>query len=140
MAQRIRDVMTAQPIALAATASVQDAARAMRDDDIGDVIVLDDRGSMCGVVTDRDIVVRAAADDRRPSEVLLGDICSRDVIAIGPNDATEDAVRMMREHALRRLPVTENDKPVGIVSLGDLAIERDPESVLAGISAAPPNN
>ena len=139
MAQKIRDVMTANPTALAATTSIADAARAMREKDIGDVIVLDDDKLVCGMVTDRDIVVHAVADDRQPSEVRLGDICSRDLAAVGPDEAVEDAVRTMRENALRRLPVIDNGRPVGIVTLGDLAIERDPESALAGISAAPPN-
>jgi len=139
MARKIRDVMTANPTAQAATTSIADAARAMREKDIGDVIVLDDDNRVCGMVTDRDIVVRAVADDRQPSEVRLGDICSRDLAAVGPDEAVEDAVRTMRENALRRLPVIDNGRPVGIVTLGDLAIERDPESALAGISAAPPN-
>src|SRR4051812_36183338 len=139
MAQKIRDVMTIGPTPLPATTSVHDAAIAMRDDDIGNVIVLDDKGAICGLVTDRDIVIRAVADDRRPSESRLGDICSRDLVSVAPDDAVEDAARLMREQALRRLPVIEKGKAVGIVSVGDLAIERDPESVLAGISAAPPN-
>jgi CBS domain-containing protein len=139
MAQKIREVMSPDPTALLATTTIGDAARAMRENDIGDVIVLDDNNSMCGIVTDRDIVVRAVADDRQPSEVRLGDICSRDLTAVAPDDPVEDAVRTMRENALRRLPVVDNGRPVGIVTLGDLAIERDPESALAGISAAPPN-
>jgi CBS domain-containing protein len=139
MAQKIRDVMTPDPTALPITTTIGDAARAMREKDIGVVIVLDDHNSMCGIVTDRDIVVRAVADDRQPSEVRLGDICSRDLTALGPDDAVEDAVRTMRENALRRLPVVDNGRPVGIVTLGDLAMARDPESALAGISAAPPN-
>ena len=139
MAQKIRDVMTPNPTALPASASVHQAALAMRDSDIGDVIVLDENGTICGVVTDRDIVVRAAADDRRPSELRLGEICSPNVATVGPTDDVDDAVRTMREQALRRLPVAQDHRPVGIVSLGDLAIERDPESVLAGISAAPGN-
>jgi CBS domain-containing protein len=139
MAQIIREVMTPDPTALPATSSIADAARAMREMDIGDVIVLDEQSSLCGIVTDRDIVVRAVADDCDPSEVRLGDICSRDVTAVRPGDAVGDAVRTMRENALRRLPVIEDGRPVGIVSLGDLAMERDPDSALARISAAPPN-
>ena len=104
MAQKIRDVMTPNPTALPATTSIADAAHAMRDKDIGDVIVLDGGNRVCGMVTDRDIVVRAVADDRHPSEVRLGDICSRDLTAVGPDDAVEDAVWRMRENALRRLP------------------------------------
>jgi CBS domain-containing protein len=119
--------------------SIGDAARAMRERDLGDVIVVDDKDALCGIVTDRDIVVRAVADDRDPSQVRLGDICSRDLTTIDASAPVKDAVKLMRERALRRLPVVESGRPVGIVSLGDLAIERDPESTLADISAAPSN-
>lgn len=139
MAQTIQEVMTANPISLSATATVGEAAKAMRERDVGDVIVLDEGDSLCGIVTDRDIVVRAVADERPPSEVRLGDICSHEVTTVGPSTSVRDAVRLMRERALRRLPVVEGGKPVGIVSIGDLAIEREPESALADISAAPSN-
>jgi signal-transduction protein with cAMP-binding, CBS, and nucleotidyltransferase domain len=79
MAQTIQDVMTAHPMALSSAMSIGDAARAMRERDLGDVIVVDDQNALCGIVTDRDIVVRAVADDRNPSEVRLGDVCSRDL-------------------------------------------------------------
>ncbi|HWD51188.1 MAG TPA: CBS domain-containing protein [Acidimicrobiales bacterium] len=139
MTQTIHEVMTAHPMALSTTMSIGDAARAMRERDLGDVIVVDDKDALCGIVTDRDIVVRAVADDRDPSQVRLGDICSRDLTTIDASAPVKDAVKLMRERALRRLPVVESGRPVGIVSLGDLAIERDPESTLADISAAPSN-
>jgi CBS domain-containing protein len=138
MAQSIRDVMTANPISLPAASSVADAARAMRDTNIGDIIVLDD-SRICGIVTDRDIVVRAVAEGRDIATTRLGDICSQELATLSPSDSVEDAVHFMREKAIRRLPVVEGDKPVGIVSLGDLAVERDPHSALGHISAAPPN-
>ncbi|HWF16227.1 MAG TPA: CBS domain-containing protein [Acidimicrobiales bacterium] len=139
MAQTIQEVMTPHPMALSAAMSVGDAARAMRERDVGDVIVIDDENALCGIVTDRDIVVRAVADDRNPSEVRLGDICSRDLSTVEVSASVKDAVKLMRDRALRRLPVVEDGRPVGIVSLGDLAIERDPQSTLADISAAPSN-
>lgn len=139
MAQNIRDVMTPNPMALSASATVIDAARAMRDADIGDVLVLDANENVYGIVTDRDVVVRVVADGRNPSEVELGEICSKALVTLGSADSVEDAVRIMREQALRRLPVVEGAKPVGIVSLGDLAVARDPESALADISAARAN-
>jgi CBS domain-containing protein len=138
VAQSVREVMTPNPTAFPATATVGEAARAMRDMDIGDVMVMDDR-QICGIVTDRDIVVRAVAEGREPSEVKLSEICSRELTTLAPTDDTADAARLMRERAVRRLPVVENGQPVGIVSIGDLAVERDPESALADISAAPPN-
>lgn len=136
MGQSIREVMSSEPIALDASCAVQEAARTMRDKDIGDVLVVKD-GTLCGVVTDRDIVVRALADGR--STACLGDIVSTDLVTISPDQTVEEAVQLMREHAVRRLPVVSHDRPVGIVSIGDLAVERDQDSALAEISAARPN-
>jgi CBS domain-containing protein len=138
MAQSIREVMTPNPAMCPATSTVADAARFMRDSDVGDVLVERD-GTVCGIVTDRDIVVRAIADGQDPAKTKVGDICSRTLVSLSPVDSVEDAVRLMREKALRRLPILEDDRVVGIVSIGDLAVERDPDSALADISAAPPN-
>jgi len=138
MAQSIREVMTPDPVKMPMTASVREAARTMRDSDIGAVVVMD-KNRMCGIVTDRDIVVRALAEGRDPATTKVGDICSRELTTLAPTDSVADAVRMMRQKALRRLPVVEGDRPVGIVTIGDLAIERDRDSALADISAAPAN-
>jgi len=138
MAQLVRDVMTPNPVTLPATASLVEGALAMRDFDVGDVLVLDN-GHICGIVTDRDIVVRGIAGGNYPATVKLAEICSRDLTTLSPTDRVEDAVNYMREKAIRRLPVVDGGKPVGIVSLGDLAVERDPHSALSDISAAPPN-
>jgi CBS domain-containing protein len=138
MAQHIRDVMTPNPVSLPGTASVHEAARAMRDGDMGDVIVLENN-RVCGIVTDRDIVVRTVAEAQDPATTTLADICSHRLLIVTPTDNIEEAVRLMRTHAIRRLPVVEGGKAVGIVSLGDLAVERDPDSALGGISAAPPD-
>jgi CBS domain-containing protein len=138
MAKRIRDIMTPNPVTLPVTASLIDTAMAMRDADVGAVIVLED-GQICGIVTDRDIVVRGIASGNYPATVTLGEICSRELTTVAPTDRVEDAVRLMREKTIRRLPVVEHGQPVGIVSLGDLAIEKDPHSALGDISAAPPN-
>jgi CBS domain-containing protein len=138
MPQSVRDVMTPDPRTLDATATVQEAARAMRDDDIGDVIVC--KGdAVCGIVTDRDVTIRAVAEGRDPATTKLGDICSRELVTLSPDDSVEDAIRLMRERALRRLPVLDSGKIMGILSLGDLAIDLDRKSVLADISAAPAN-
>jgi CBS domain-containing protein len=138
MAKRVQDIMTPNPVVLPVTASLIDTAMAMRDADVGAVVVLED-GQICGIVTDRDLVIRGIAGGNYPSTVTLGEICSRDLTTLAPTDSVEDAVRLMREKAIRRLPVVEHGKPVGIVSLGDLAIEKDPHSALGDISAAPPN-
>jgi signal-transduction protein with cAMP-binding, CBS, and nucleotidyltransferase domain len=139
MAQRIQDVMTPNPVTMAATSPVTEAARAMRDQDIGNVIV-EQGDSMCGIVTDRDITVRVVAEGQDPDSVKLGDICSKDVTAVSPDDSVEDAVALMRQKAVRRLPVVSGGRPVGMVSLGDLAVDAHGEDALADISAAPPNN
>jgi CBS domain-containing protein len=138
MTQTVADVMTTDPRALDVTSSVEEAARAMREEGIGDVIVCDD-GAVCGIVTDRDIVVRVVAEGRGPGSVRLGEMCSSDLAAVTGDTPVGEAVTLMRDRALRRLPVVDGRRPVGIVSLGDLAAERDPESALADISVAPPN-
>ena len=138
MPQRIHDVMTPNPVSLPGTASVREAARAMRDQDIGDVIVVENN-QICGIVTDRDIVVRTVAETRDPAATTLADICSYALTTVSPDDSIEQAVRLMREKAIRRLPVVAGGRAVGIVSLGDLAVARDPDSALGDISAAPPN-
>jgi signal-transduction protein with cAMP-binding, CBS, and nucleotidyltransferase domain len=140
MGQSIREVMSTDPIVLQQGASIQEAAQVMRDEDIGDVIVLDDSHQICGIVTDRDIVVRAVAQGREPQSLTVGEICSRDLQTLSPNDDVGDAVKVMSDQAIRRLPVVDKGRPIGIVSLGDLAVTRDPDSVLADISAAPADN
>jgi CBS domain-containing protein len=138
MAQQIRELMTLNPVSMPGTASVQEAARAMREQNIGDVIVIE-HDQVCGIVTDRDIAVRIVAEAQDPAAATLADICSHSLLTVTPTDSVEHAMRLMRTHAIRRLPVVEAGKAVGIVSLGDLAVERDPDSVLGKISDAPPD-
>jgi CBS domain-containing protein len=138
MAQYLRDIMTQRPVTVQASDTVVAAARSMRDGNIGDVVVVDN-DQIQGILTDRDIVVRALAEGRDPGRTTVGEICSRELTTLSPNDAIGDAEKVMRERAIRRLPVVEGGRPVGIVSLGDLAVERSPDSTLGGISAAPPN-
>jgi CBS domain-containing protein len=133
MAERIQDVMTTNPETLPESTTVREAAEAMRANDIGDVVVVDDNGKLSGILTDRDIVVRVVAEGRDPRTTRIGDIASRDLTAVSPDDPVDRAVQLMRDKAIRRLPA------VGIVSIGDLALDRDPGSALADISAAPPN-
>jgi CBS domain-containing protein len=138
MAQQVRDVMTPNPITMPATATAVDAAKAMRESNVGDIIVIEDN-RICGIVTDRDIVVRGLGVGRNPTQTKLGEICSRELTTVSPTDEVSNAIGLMKDKAIRRLPVVENDRPVGILSLGDLAVERDQHSALGGISAAPPN-
>jgi CBS domain-containing protein len=140
MPERIAEVMTPDPVAMTDAATLHAAAVAMRDRDIGDVVVTKPDGDVCGIITDRDIVVRAIAEGVDPFSATLEDVCSEDLVTVRPDDAIATAVRTMEEHAIRRLPVMDNGTLVGIVSIGDLAVERDPDSALGEISAAPPNN
>jgi CBS domain-containing protein len=134
--QLVRDVMTTSVVGLAESATLVEAARHMRMSDIGDVLILDG-DHVRGILTDRDIVVRALAADLDPAVTTVGDIATPDPLWIGPDDPAAEAVQMMRDAALRRLPVCEGGHLVGVLSLGDLATSRDPESALADISAAP---
>lgn len=140
MPQRIAELMTKNPVTMDNTTDLQTAARAMRDHDIGDVVVTKPDGTLCGIVTDRDIVVRGIAEGVDPSSTTLDDVCNHNLVTVGSDDSVAAAVKAMEENAIRRLPVVDNDSLVGIVSLGDLAVERDRESALGEISAAPANN
>jgi CBS domain-containing protein len=136
----VSTIMTTDVQTMAREGSLRDAARIMQERDIGDVIVLGEAGDPCGIVTDRDIVVRAVAEGRDPDETSVDEICSHQLLTIGPDEDADNAARIMREHAVRRLPVADGGRIIGIVSLGDLAAEKDPNSVLGGISAEEPNN
>ena len=139
MSQTVRDVMTSDLVTCPSSAPVMDAAGHMRDRNIGDVLVVDD-GSVRGIVTDRDIVVRCVADGGDVRQATVGDVCSGDLTTVASDAPIEEAARIMRDNALRRLPVVDGGKPVGIVTLGDLAVDADPSSALGAISAARPND
>lgn len=135
----VTDVMTPALITVPVTASVYAAAAAMRENDVGDVLVMDGQ-HVHGVVTDRDLVIRALAMRLPPESTAVADICSTDVAMVPPEAGIDVAVNLMRERAIRRIPVVDPDgRVLGIVSVGDLAVSRDPRSALADISAAPPN-
>lgn len=139
MSQSVRDVMTPDPITIKETASLADAARLMRDNDIGPLLVMGNGGgTIRGIVTDRDIVIRAIAEGRNPRETMVSEVCTDELVMASPDDDVEEALALVRNRAIRRLPVVEDGHAVGILSLGDLALERDPRSVLAEVSAAPP--
>jgi len=141
MEPQVRGVMTPNPAIVSLQTSLAQAAGLMRERQTGDVLVADGGGALYGIVTDRDIVIRAVADGMDPAMTPVQAVVTPSPISIGPDDNPAQAVALMREHAIRRLPVVdEQGTPVGIVSLGDLAIDRDERSVLADISAALPNN
>jgi CBS domain-containing protein len=135
----VRDAMTENPRTVDAGATVTEVAKQMSQADVGAILVTE-ADALSGIVTDRDIVLRAVAEGRDPDEVRAGDVCTSEPQTLLPDDELGDAVRSVKESNVRRLPVVEDGKPVGILSLGDLAEKLDPESVLADISAAPANN
>ncbi|MEA2396763.1 MAG: hypothetical protein QOK25_319 [Thermoleophilaceae bacterium] len=139
MAETVRDVMTEKVETVEPSDSAVDAAKKMKSADTGAILVTDD-GDLKGIVTDRDIVVNAVAEGKDPSDVKVEEIASTDTTTIEPDADIDEAIKLMREHKFRRLPVVEDGQPVGIVSLGDLAAERDDGSALGDISQADPNN
>lgn len=139
MATRVSDVMTRNPVVCETSTPIIEAARMMRDRDIGDVLV-SSGDDLIGIVTDRDIVVRALAEGaERAVSATLADVCTGDMAFIDAEASVEDAAQLMRDLAVRRLPVVDDSGAVGIVSLGDLAVHADPGSTLADISSSEPN-
>lgn len=136
---RVSDVMTRQVIYLPAETPLDEAARVMKESDIGDVVVTDG-ATLAGMLTDRDIVVRAVAERADPGTTTIGSIITREVVMIEQHCTANEAAALMRERNIRRVLVCDNDrKLVGIVSLGDLAMQLDPQSALSDISEAAPN-
>jgi CBS domain-containing protein len=139
MAQMVEDIMTLDLRTVELGDTIADAARTMREGNIGNVIVTDG-GRVAGIVTDRDIVIRAIAEGREARSTTVGDVCTSDARTLASEDSVEAAAQAMAENGIRRLPVVDHGKLVGIVSLGDLAQDRDAGPPLAEISAASPNN
>lgn len=137
MVQRVADVMTPAPTNVDASDTIEAAARAMASEDVGALIVQSE-SRIVGIITDRDIVVRGLAEGRG-LDATVGEIASDQIVTVGPGDPVATAVEVMRDAAVRRVPVMDGDTAVGIVSIGDLAVERDPSSALADISEEPPN-
>ena len=139
MAQSIREVMTADPCTVDSGATVADAAREMRDGDVGSVVVIEN-GAVAGIITDRDIAVRVVAQGLDPDATRVSEAATMRPTTLTVDQTVEDAIRLVREQDIRRILVVQDGRPAGIVSLGDLAIERDTTSALADIASEPPNN
>ena len=122
MTRKVREIMSAAPVCMAAGESVSAAARAMKERGIGTVLVLSG-GQLSGLVTDRDITIRVLAENRDPGTTCLGDICSGELAVLSPDDDVQKAIRLVRERAVHRLPVIADGVPVGVVSIGDLALD-----------------
>ncbi len=138
MRTRIAEVMTPAPVTLPMTAPMRSAASLMRDENVGDVLVMDGE-ELVGIVTDRDLVVRGLAEGADPDIISIAEVTTAAPVTLAPDDDPAEAVALMRQHGIRRVPVVENGSPVGVVSIGDLAQDRDSTSALAAISAQPPS-
>jgi len=136
---KVRELMRTPPVVVSSTTPLKEAARQMRSADIGALIVAED-GKPYGIVTDRDIVVRGLAEGLNPESAPVASVCSKDLTTVSPDADIEVALGLMRERALRRVVVVDwENAPLGIVSLGDLAIAKDARSALGQISQAAPN-
>lgn len=135
----VGEFMTTRLVTMDGNDTLIAAAQEMRDSAIGDVVVTDG-DSVVGIVTDRDITVRGVAENMDPGSTRLSQITTRDVITVSQYDDVVAAADLMRTYAVRRLPVIDDGRLVGLISMGDLAVEREPQSVLADISAEDPNN
>jgi len=133
MDAKVRDVMTPGPIGVDYDQSVGEAARVMRDWGVGAILVVSN-GSLYGLVTDRDLVVRAVAEERGADEPV-GPLSSANLIGVDADAGVHEAMRLMRQHGVRRLPVLEDGQVAGIVSLGDLAMQDEPDLAFAQLSA-----
>jgi CBS domain-containing protein len=123
MAKSVKDAMTANPRTISGGTPVVDAARVMRDENVG-ALPLVEGGRLVGTLTDRDIVVRVIADGRDPHSVSAGEIASRDLVTVDPQQNLDDALRLMAQHQVRRIPVVEEDgRLVGVVAQADVAQE-----------------
>ena len=120
----IRELMTTSPRTVEPSARVVDAARVMREEDVGPVPVVENGGRLAGIVTDRDIVLRVVAEGGDPQSMTVGEIMSRDLVTVDPDQPLDEALRLMARHQVRRLPVCEEDgRLVGIVAQADVATE-----------------
>ena len=137
MDTKVRDIMTPDPVGVYYEQTVAEAAKVMRDAGVGAVLVVSGE-SLSGMVTDRDLVIRGLADGAGPDSPV-GPLCSEKLVGVDANADLADAEKLIREHAVRRLPVIDSGQIVGMVSLGDLAASAAPESPLAAVSKAQAN-
>jgi CBS domain-containing protein len=128
MGKRVRDAMTPAPQTIQADQPAAEAAKLMKEADAGMIPVMNN-GDILGTVTDRDIVVRLIAEGRDPKSTAVGEIASTDVVTIEPDRDLEEALELMARHQVRRLPVVEGDRLVGVLAQADVAREGDEKEV-----------
>jgi CBS domain-containing protein len=125
MAKSVRELMSSNPRSVSSESSVADVARVMRDEDVG-LIPIVDGDRLIGTVTDRDVTIRVVAEQKDPQSVQVREIASTDLVTIDPQQDLDEALRLMAQHQVRRLPVVEEDgRLVGIVAQADVARESD---------------
>jgi CBS domain-containing protein len=124
MANSVRDAMTQDPRSIGQSASVVEAALLMREADIGSLPITDDE-KLVGMITDRDITTRVVAKAADPAMTSVGDVYSGELVSIEPDNDLEEALRLMARHQVRRLPVVENGRLVGIVAQADIALREN---------------
>ncbi len=138
MPRKVEEVMTRDPVTLPEEAPVVKAAKLMRDRGIGDVLVVGD-GRLRGLVTDRDIVVRAVAEGKDLTTTPLATLCTSDVVTVGPGQDVAEAARLMREKGVHQLPVVVDGRPVGVVALADLTQDLTPDLTHGLVSGRTPD-
>ena len=124
MPKSVRDTMTENPRTIGASASVVEAARLMREEHIGSLPITDDE-QLVGMITDRDITTRVVAEAADPKTTPVGEVYSGDLISVGPDNDLDEALQLMSRHQVRRLPVVENGRLVGIVAQADIALREN---------------
>ena len=134
MANSVRDAMTADPRSIGKSVSVVEAARLMREQDIGSLPITEDE-KLVGMITDRDITMRVVAEAADPKVTSVEDVYSQDLISVEPDNDLEEALRLMARHQVRRLPVVEKGRLVGIVAQADIAL-RENEKKTGGLVVA----
>ena len=120
MGTSIKEVMTRDVRAYEPNATVADAAKVMAQEDVGPVPIVEE-GRLVGIVTDRDIVVRVVAEGRDPNATTVREIASTELVTVAPDDDLDEALHLLAERQVRRLPVVEGDRLVGIVAQADVA-------------------
>ena len=125
MGQRIRDIMTSNPSTVEPDKTVVDAARIMKQEDAG-VVPVTENGRLTGMVTDRDIAIRVVGEGRDPQSTPVREVASKDLVTVDPQQDLDEALRLMAQHQVRRLPVVEEDgRLVGVVAQADVARHGD---------------
>ena len=134
MAKSVRDAMTDNPRSIGKSASVVEAAQLMRAEHVGSLPITDEE-KLVGMITDRDITTRVVADAADPETTSVGDVYSRDLVSVEPDEDLEEALQLMARHQVRRLPVVENGRLVGIVAQADIALGEDEKKTGALVEA-----